>query len=240
VLTSTDTATDVYHRSLEKTLEEWGGDVRYYLEETVPKLPQYCVFVKKNPIFLERLIKHAGEVFIFAHLAVRSLKAPRHPNPEEQFKLLLSSDGVGLSPLDTLYLQILKSAFPPTDLDASPSLHAPLLSFLTIIALQQRPLTPAAMEYGLGLHKETIIWMTDLLRSALLIDKHGCVVSLHATFGEFLRHPNRCIQLYRVNPSKGHAQLASAYIAAFTFERVTGYLKADDDTAQRQWVHYAK
>ncbi|KAF7358385.1 AAA-16 domain-containing protein [Mycena venus] len=243
VLTSADTAPIVYHRSLEDTLVKWGDDVRYYLKETVSKIPPYGAFVRNNPDFLERLIKRAGGVFIFARLAVRFLDTYRdHPNPQEQFELLFSSGGVGLSPLDALYLQILLLAFPPKDIPASSSGYARLRLFLTIIALQRRPLTPETMAlFELGLPKDDIVWMTDRLRSALLIDNQGCVVPLHATFGEFLLDPERCINpLYQVNPSKGHARLASACIAALTFENVTGYLTAENDAPQRRYLNYAR
>jgi len=165
-----------------------------------------------------------------------------HPNPREQFELLLSSGGAGLSPLDTLYLQILLSAFPLADLHASSSRHARLLSFLTIIALQRQRLTPETMVlFGLGMSKDDIVWMTDRLRSALLINDEGCVVPLHATFGEFLLDPDRCINpLYHINPSKGHAQLASACITALTFENISGYLTADDVTPLDWYVRYAR
>ncbi|KAJ6552782.1 hypothetical protein B0H19DRAFT_1029987 [Mycena capillaripes] len=243
VLTSAGAATIVYHRSLEDTLEEWGDDIAYYLEETVSKMSPYGDFVREYPFFLERLIERAGGVFNFARVAVRFLDTYRdHPNPQEQFELLLSSGGAGLSPLDTLYLQILLSAFPPADLHTSSSRHARLLSFLTIVALQLRRLTPEAWAlFELGLSKDDIVWITDRLRSALLIDNQGRVVPLHATFGEFLLDPERCIDpLYRINPSKGHAQLASACIAAFTLENVTGYLTANDNAPQRQYVYNAK
>ncbi|KAJ7301321.1 hypothetical protein DFH08DRAFT_946105 [Mycena albidolilacea] len=242
VLTSADAIIVVYHRSLEKTLEEWGGDVRYYLKESVSKIPPYGDFLRNNPRFLERLIHRAGGVFIFARLAVRFLDTYcGFPNPQEQFELLLSSGGEGLSPLDDLYLQILLSAFPLKDFPASSPGHARLRSFLMIIALQKERLTPEAMALlGLGLLKDDIVWMTDRLRSTLLIDNKSCVVPLHATFGEFLLDPHRCINpLYHINPSKGCVQFASACIAALTFENVSGYLPADHDAPLRWCVSYA-
>ncbi|KAF8217331.1 hypothetical protein K438DRAFT_1704370 [Mycena galopus ATCC 62051] len=241
-LTSADAGAVVYHRSLEDTLEEWGDDVRYYIKETVLKIPPYGDFVQNNPRFLERLIERAGGVFIFARIAVTFLETYRNrPNPQEQFELLLSSGGAEREPLDALYLQILQSAFPPKDFpDSSPG-QTRLRSFLMIIALQKERLTPEAMAlFGLGLLKDDIVWMTDQLRSALLIDNKGCVVPLHATFGEFLLDPKRCINpLYHINPSKGCVQFVSACIAALTFENVSGYLTADRDAPLRWSVSYA-
>ncbi|KAJ7873609.1 hypothetical protein B0H14DRAFT_2287640, partial [Mycena olivaceomarginata] len=195
VFTSAVAAAVVHHRSLEDTLEEWAHDVGKYLKETLFKMDRYNDFLRDNPIFLERLIKRAGGVFIHARIAIKFLDTYRdHPTPREQFDLLLSSGGAGLSPLDTLYLQILLSAFPPEDLRTSSSRHAHLLSLLMFIAIQYGHMTPKTMaSFGLGLFKEDIVWMTDRLRSVLLIDNNGRVVPLHATFGEFLHDPKRCI-----------------------------------------------
>ncbi|KAF7336437.1 AAA-16 domain-containing protein [Mycena sanguinolenta] len=243
-LASAETTATVYHRSLEDTLDEWAGDVQYYLEETIPKMSPYNGFVRDHPEFLERLISRANGVFIFARIAVNFLDTNRnHPNPQDQFELLLSPvGGAGLSPLDALYLQILISAFPPEELRRSPSRHSQLQSFLTIIALQRRPLTPEAMELlWSGLSKANAIWMTDQLRSALLMDSNGCVLPLHATFGEFLVDQNRCTDpLYRVNSSRGHGKLALRCIAAFTFENMSGYLTAADGALLKQFIFNAK
>ncbi|KAJ7706840.1 hypothetical protein B0H17DRAFT_1034619 [Mycena rosella] len=225
VLTSTDAADVVHRRSLEDTLVEWGDDIGRYLTETIPKMSPYDVFVRDHPIFLKRLIARARGVFIFARVAVGFLDTYRD-HPQEQFELLLSSGGEGLSPLDAIYLQVLSSAFPPTDLRASSTRHTRLQSFLTICALQQlRPLTLDAMALLARLTKDDIVGMTDQLRSVLLIDKKDSVVALHATFFEFLLDPDRCRNpLYHITQSKGHVQLASACFASFTFENVPSVL----------------
>ncbi|KAJ7856326.1 hypothetical protein B0H13DRAFT_2673020 [Mycena leptocephala] len=198
----------------------------------------YGEFVRDQPRFLELLTRRAGGVFIFARLAVRFLDTYRdHPNPQEQFELLLSSGGEGLSPLDDLYLQILRSAFPPNAFRAS---H--LLSFLTIVALQKHPLTPQVMAlFESELSTNEIVWMSDRLRSALLMDNEGCVVPLHATFREFLLDPKRCIDpLYHINKSKGKAQLASACMAAFTFENMLVYLAGNTDAPVWHYINHLR
>ncbi|KAF7362592.1 NACHT domain-containing protein [Mycena venus] len=243
VFTSSIATALMYHQALEDTLKQWGNDVGQFLKETISKMPPYDAFIHDNPSFLEHLINRAAGVFIFAHIAVRFLDTYRdHPNPREQFELLLSSAGAGLSPLDNVYLQILKSAFPPEDLHASSSRSSDLLSFLTIIALQRYGgRTPEVMALLLGLPKTDVVWMTDRLRSALLIDREGSVVPLHATFFEFLLDQERCINpLYHINRSKGHARLASACIAAFTTANVAAYLTAKTDTPQARYVYYAR
>ncbi|KAJ7856339.1 hypothetical protein B0H13DRAFT_1727815 [Mycena leptocephala] len=236
VITSADASAALHHRSLQDTLNAWSGDVEHYLEETLSKMHPYGEFVRDQPRFLELLTRRAGGVFIFARLAVRFLDTYRdHPNPQEQFELLLLSGGEGLSPLDDLYLQILRSAFPPNAFRAS---H--LLSFLTIIALQRHPLTPQVMAlFESELSTNEIIWMSDRLRSALLVDNEGCVVPLHATFREFLLDPKRCIDpLYHINKSKGQAQLASACMAAFTFENMSVYLAGNTDAPVWHYIYH--
>ncbi|KAF7344916.1 AAA-16 domain-containing protein [Mycena venus] len=237
-------ATMVYHRSLDDTLDTWAGDVSRYLAETISKMSPYRDFIHGKPQMLERLIHRAGGVFIFARIAVKFLDTNRnHPNPQEQFELLLSPvGGAGLSPLDALYLQVLMSAFPREELCRSPSRHNHLQSFLTVIALQLRSLKPDLIELlWPGLSKDDVVWMTDQLRSVLLMDRSGYVLPLHATFGEFLVDQNRCTDpLYRVNSSAGHAKLALGCITAFTFENMSAYLAAANGALLDQFIHYAK
>ncbi|KAF7336434.1 AAA-16 domain-containing protein [Mycena sanguinolenta] len=242
-LTSTEVSPMIYHRRLEEALDGLADDVRRYLDETIKKMSPYCDFVRERPQMLEDLIRRAGGVFMFARIAVDFLEANHdHPNPKEQFELLLSPvGGAGLSDLDALYLQILISAFPPAELRGLPSRHIDLQSFLTIIALQRRAMTPEAMELlWPGLSKNYIVWMRDRLHSALLMDKERYVTPLHATFGEFLVDQARCTEsLYRVNWATGHAKLALKCIATFTFEKMTDYLTPADGALVKQFINYA-
>ncbi|KAF7334742.1 AAA-16 domain-containing protein [Mycena sanguinolenta] len=261
MLTSAEVAPMIYHRRLEDTLHEWAYDVRYYLVETISKMSPYSDFIRDNPQFLTRLIRRVGGVFMLARIAVEFLKANcDHPDPKEQFELLLSSVGdPGLSDLDVIsdvtssvrtlappnfdavYLQILISAFPPQELHDSSSRRVNLQSFLTIIALQRRTMTPEAM--GLlwpGLSKGYIVWMRDRLRSALVMDKERYVSPLNATFGQFLVDQDRCTDpLYCVRLSTGQAKLAMTCIAAFTFEKISGYLTAANGALVEKFINYA-
>ncbi|KAJ7609910.1 hypothetical protein FB45DRAFT_1122559, partial [Roridomyces roridus] len=212
VLTSASAHPSVSHRSLNDTVDKWEGDVRLYLEQTVPKIGLYGDFVRDNPDELERLIKRAAGVFNFARVAIGFLDAYQD-HPEEQFALLLSSRGTGLSALDALYLQILLSAFPPEGWSIPPRAGR-LRSFLVLIALSYRRLAPAVMaffKFETQVSTADIIWMTDRLRSVLLINSQGQIVPLHATFTEFLLDPQRCVHpLYHVDRAAGNALLASA------------------------------
>ncbi|KAI0076792.1 hypothetical protein K474DRAFT_1191428 [Panus rudis PR-1116 ss-1] len=229
VLTANDAVNIVYHRSLNDTLQEWNGDVRFYLETTLSKIQPYDNFVCGHPYRLEALVRRAGGVFIYARLAVRFLDI-YHDNPKEQFQLLLSSDGVALSPLDALYLQILRSAFPADSLPLSSPRRQRLRLFLTVLALQQSPLNPEVISLLLSnadpsMDSDTVAQMADKLRSIIVVQDGGELMPLHATFAEFLTDAERCIDpLYHINPLEGHALLASACLAAFTFKNATEWL----------------
>ncbi|KAJ7609939.1 hypothetical protein FB45DRAFT_340601 [Roridomyces roridus] len=242
VLTSASALPSISHRSLNETVAQWEGDVRLYLEQMVPKISPYGDFVHHNPDQLERLIKRAAGVFNFARVAVRFLDA-YHDHPEEQFALLLSDEGTGLSALDALYLQILSLAFPPEGW-STPLRAARLRSFLIFIGLSREPLSPDAMallRLETEISKADIISMTDRLRSVLLIDSQGRIVALHATFNEFLLDPQRCVNsLYHVDRTAGNGLLASACLGTFTFPMMSDYLVADEDTPIREYINYSQ
>ncbi|KAJ7609900.1 hypothetical protein FB45DRAFT_761671, partial [Roridomyces roridus] len=243
VLTSAAGLPSILHRSLNDTMAQWKGDVRLYLEQTVPKIGLYGDFVRDNPYQLERLIERAAGVFNFARVAARFLDTYRdHPDPQEQFTLLLSPGGTGLSALDNLYQQILSSAFPPQDWNISPR-AARLRSFLIFLGLFREPLSPEAMalfKLETQLSKADIVWMTDRLRSVLVINSSGCIVPIHATFTEFLLDPQRCVHpLYHVDPAAGNALLAPVCMGAFTFPIISDYLSAAKGTPIRDYVKYS-
>ena len=108
VLTASSTIHVVHHRNLNNTVDEWSGDIRRYLEETVPKIEPYGEYLKQHPDDLEALIRRAGGVFIYVRAAVSFLQTgDRHT--DEQFRPSIHpKTGTGLLPLDQLYLQVLE------------------------------------------------------------------------------------------------------------------------------------
>ena len=233
VLTSPEVNSVVHHRSLDDTLDDWSSDVRLYLEKTIPKIASgsYTNFIHTHPDSLRRLVSRAAGVFIYARVAVNFLEEYSDHDPAEQFSLLLSPEGgAGLSPLDALYLQVLRSAFPPPDLRSAPLRRERLLSLLRVILLQHRPpMQPAQIAlFGSGtseMSAKDVVIMVDRLRSVLLINNTGEVTPLHATFGEFLLDSERCVDpLYHVDRAKGNACLALGCLAAFSITNVTEYL----------------
>lgn len=241
VFTAPEAHDVVHHRSLDDSIEELKGDVKLYLEETVPYIPSYAAYLHCNPNALERLADRAAGVFIYARTAVNFLDM-YHGRPEEQFELLFSSGGAGwLSPLDALYLQVLRSAFPPDVYNAPPARRERLLSLLQIITLQHQLLWPGCIALlGSGLSEDDVTTMVDHLRSVLLIDKAGEVTPLHATFREFLLDSERCVDpLYHVDKAKGYACLALGCLAAFSTENVIEYLAKGRSSAVGRYVEQA-
>ncbi|GJE86467.1 AAA-16 domain-containing protein [Phanerochaete sordida] len=243
ILTSAAVADIVYHRSLNDTLEKWNDDVRNYLEQTVPRIPSVATFVRQHPSALARLVKRAGGVFIFARIAVNFLDTYQD-RPEEQFRLLMSSGGAGVSPLDALYLQVLRSAFPPDELQFAPLRHQRLLALLQYFALSPEDCTLGTIALLLGLLEEDVVMMIDRLRSIFLTNSTGTVIPLHATFREFLLDFRRCTDtLYLVDKAKGSAMLATACSSAFSFRSVTDYLRThprSEEIALHAYIFYAR
>ncbi|GJE93955.1 hypothetical protein PsYK624_101210 [Phanerochaete sordida] len=228
ILTSQDATDVVYHRRLDDTLArtESKVDVDFYLRQTLQGLHPYGDFVRAHPAALDHLIARADGLFIYARVAVKHLEI-YDTRPEEQFALLLSSSGAGLSALDELYLQVLRSAFPQRDLAASPAMHRRLHDFLTFMSLRRAKLPPATTALLLTLTEDDVRWMASCLRAVLLVDEHGDLAPLHATFTEFLVDSRRCIDLlYHVDPPKGHALLAAKCSQALTYDTVTTALNS--------------
>ncbi|EKM60503.1 uncharacterized protein PHACADRAFT_133057 [Phanerochaete carnosa HHB-10118-sp] len=238
VLIDRNEAGDIHCMQLEDTANS-KGDVGHYLRETVPKIPSYAAFLDKHPDALERLVGRAAGVFIFARITVNFLD--QHQNrPEEWIELVLSSGVPVTSPLDALYLQILRSAFPPEDLHASPAERERLLSLLRFVVLEDDWTNPETVAfYERDLSADDVFYMVDRLRSVLMIDERGRMVPLHASFGEFLLDERRCNDaLYHVDSAEGHAHLACACLAAMSFQNRTYHLQEPDLPPQLERVNF--
>lgn len=240
-LTLAGSANIVHHRNLNDTVGEWKDDVAKYLRATVPQLQSCRAYVQHNPDALEELIARADGVFIYARIAVSFLEV-FDDHPEELFSLLLGSRESKLPPLDDLYLQVLRLAFPVEYLDVLPERAERLRKLLSFLALRKDDLSPGAIALLLGLSEDDVVRMIDRLRSVLLVDDNGCIVPLHATFGEFLVDGNRCIDtVYRVERGRGHAMLASRCLGAFTFKHALEFLtglRKGTNTARTTYIIY--
>ncbi|GJE93906.1 AAA-16 domain-containing protein [Phanerochaete sordida] len=228
-LTSSSSSDIVHHVSLNETFNEWRDDVDKYLRATVPQLESCREYVRINPDKLNQLISRAGGVFIYARVAVNFLEA-FNDNPEEVFTLLLGARESELPPIDNLYLQVLRLAFPAEYLRIMPERAERLRRLLTFLALRRSDLSPTATALLLGLSKDNVVQMVDRLRSVLLVNEDGKVVPLHATFAEFLMDASRCIDpVFHIERASGHALLVSRCFATFSFEIVEAFLASARD-----------
>ncbi|GJE88761.1 hypothetical protein PsYK624_048460 [Phanerochaete sordida] len=222
-----------YHHALDDTSNS-SDDVKRYLEAEVPKTSGYADLLKKNPNAIEELAKRTGGKFIFARTAVNYLSSG--PNRADERLEHVLTPGGSTSPteaLDVLYLQILRGAFPPDQLSASPEQQR-LSSFLRFVAVAHEPVSPETMAFlDPRLSVEKIKAMVERLRAVVTIVKNGCVVALHDSFPEFLVDAYRCTDpAYYVDAPAGHAYLASLCLDAITFSNVTELLAASRKPGQ--------
>ncbi|KAI9063446.1 hypothetical protein FKP32DRAFT_1758193 [Trametes sanguinea] len=245
ILTREDVGSIVHHYQLIRDVDD-EGDVAKFLRATVPKIPAYGSFLDVRPQFLEELVVRAGGLFIFARTAVNVLDSDFYcDEPEEGFRIVLSHE-VGLDQMDALCLTILRTAFPPDDLDRSPPLHARLLSFLHTVTLMEDayPLDVVTAftnaMYDQDLIQERIRGKVDGQKKALtqdevlrLVHRLGSVVyvepythklrPIHISFYEFLL--DRCKDPhYRLNRGAGHAGIAIACLSLTSVIAVKEYL----------------
>ncbi|CDO74145.1 hypothetical protein BN946_scf185043.g195 [Trametes cinnabarina] len=246
VLASEAVVSTVYHHELNQDLGDH-GDVKKYLEATVPKIPRYSAFLRGHPDRLQELVRRAGGVFIFARVAVNLFDSDLYRTfPEEGFRIVLSKEA-GLDDLDALYLGILRAVFRPGDLDRSPRSHARLLSFLYAVTLLQKPQPlevlamfvdsiynlPVVQQRLSGdatkvepLKESDLPSIVDCLASLIYIRRSpgGMLVPIHESFYEFLL--DRCHDpYYRLDQDAGHAGLVSASVLFMSPKGVKDYLQ---------------
>ncbi|GJE93901.1 hypothetical protein PsYK624_100660 [Phanerochaete sordida] len=242
-LTSGDFANAIHHLSLNDTFDQWKDDVAKYLRATVPQLESCRKYVQDNPDKLDQLISRANGVFIYARISINFLEV-FDDSPEELFALVLGARESQLPPLDNLYLQVLRLAFPVEYLNIMPERAERLRELLAFIALRTDDISPAAIAWLLGLSEDHVVRMVDRLRSVLLVDETGTVLPLHATFAEFLVDANRCIDpSFHIDYASGHASLLSRCLAAFSFETAETFLASTRDNTNeglQSCVRYTK
>ncbi|GJE89372.1 AAA-16 domain-containing protein [Phanerochaete sordida] len=248
-LRSSSKAVLIRQLSDDDVLKTGKADVGKYLTETILKIPRYKAYLEGNRDPLDTLVRRAGALFIFARISVNVLDSRAYRNdPEEGFRVILTSKAAGLTNIDSLYRQILLSEFSLADLAASPLTHINLISLLTVVCCAQdrfniypmavvqnklaqvsgiRSRTTAESSMTYAIRKTDTITMVARLSSVLLINSNGDIVPMHATFTEFLLDPQRCTDThYHIDKGAGHAALASACLAAFTRQMTVEILSA--------------
>ncbi|KAL7282028.1 hypothetical protein ACG7TL_003495 [Trametes sanguinea] len=234
ILIREDLADIVHHHELNQDLDD-DGDVAKFLRAKVPEIPAYASFLDTRPECLRQLVERAGGLFIFARIALNVLESDSfRDEPEEGFRIVLSQE-TGLNQMDALFLNILRMAFPPDDLDRSPVLQARLISFLHTVTLLEdgRPadvITIFANNMydrdfiqerirGEGDNRKKALTEDDIVRyvhrlgSVVYVEQStGDLRPIHISFYEFLL--NRCNDPhYRLNRGAGHAGFATACLS---------------------------
>ncbi|GJE96915.1 hypothetical protein PsYK624_131230 [Phanerochaete sordida] len=251
---SSSAATAIVHTQDLGEPSDSREDVEIYIRNmllTAPLSPYSKLLIseRSDTDLLQHLLDRAGGLFIFARIACNFL-LENQDAPDSALQLILSPiEGGPLRSLDSLYLQILHFAFPPSTLDMFPDKHAHLLASLHILLLCNDPLALPILQPGslallghqlcqttlirnrlpakaanthISLTKKNIESIIHSLRSVLSTDEDGRVAPLHATLGEFLLDPTRCTDpLYQVNEGEGHAGLASACLGVASSLRAT-------------------
>ena len=181
----------------EVALEVVTTDIQHFLE--ISLLEVSGRFRLKDPwpavADLSRLSRLADGLFIFASTAVKFIEDKKHREPKRRLEELISKAVPHGSHtlLDSLYSQILDSAFPE-----DPS--AGLKSILGAIVLIKDPLPPGDLSRLISLSPETVYSFLGDLRSVLVVpepeESSANIRIIHPTFPEFLLDPGRC-----TNPS---------------------------------------
>lgn len=175
---------------------------------------------------VEQLATNSHGLFIYVHTAVLFISDKNFSNPVHQLDILASPSGgtsSSFTRLDSLYLQILSSAFAEISVDLSNRLKKLLGAIITL----QDPLPLADLAALLGLELTDVQNSLSNLHSVLIIPSEAsCSLTIriiHPTFADFLVDPMRCINpAFLVEPKRAHTSLLRGCLVA-----MLGTLKRD-------------
>ena len=161
---------------------------------------------------IDALSRLAGGLFIFAGTAVKFIEDTQYSDPPRQLKILTSKAALHGSNtlLDSLYLQVLSSAFPKV----SKELSKRLKSILGSIILIRDPLSPINLSRLIGHPTDTVYSLLSRLHSVLVVPARNestaaaAIRIIHPTFAEFLFDSNRCTNSsFAIDSSYRHTSL---------------------------------
>lgn len=206
----------VYVRSLHDLPRTWvDRDIRRFFDHNLPKIRSSKTLIRAYPDAAERLATLSDGLFVYARTALDFIGG--YPDcPEERMQILLSDEvGIGLEPLDRLYLSVLLIAFPPDKYIKYPPACHRVRTILLSIALLRDHVSPRTLQALLRISTESSCALLGRLRAVVLFDTDSDVDSairpLHATFPQFLVDEQRCThELYQVPRATGHHALALA------------------------------
>ena len=190
-------------------------DISLLLRDRISRMPGSRTLLEERPDVVDRLVRRADGLFIYARTAISFLN--NFPDDlEERVDMLLSEDSeeraLALGPLDDLYLTVLESAFPPMTIASHEKLRARVEIVLGCVALLRDYMSPRVLEALTHIPCKDIKSVLYQLRAVILFNAEDLTEifrPIHGTFLQFLVTSSRCTnRLYCVDTRKQHARLA--------------------------------
>ena len=194
-------------------------DIRLFLEYGLSKLAKRSGAeqdIWPTDEHLNLLCKRAGGLFVYAMATLKFLDHAVIP-PSKRLEVIARAPGStthegkakvrSSMTLDSLYLSMLQNAF--DGMDAEDDERARFVISAVILAVN--PLSPSAIATLVGMGKQEVMNMLQLIQSLLKLpnDPESPVLPFHKSFPDFITDPLRCPnQRFHISPRAGHLKLA--------------------------------
>jgi hypothetical protein len=219
----------ITHRAIKLQEIEASADVRLYWEHNLDELCRHRRLPDWRPLVsLERLVEVTGHLFIYATTILKIIVSAR-TNPIKKLQKLLETSRLGSvpatafdnsvehSPLDKLYIRIIKEAVKDNCGDINTKYVLRLREILEVVIFAHKPLTPQAISDSLDTDKDEIIAYLSRLSPVLVVpdasDLDGVIRFLHPSFPAFvlqkshLVHPELTIRATVTEKHQSHGIL---------------------------------
>ena len=194
------------------------ADIRLFLEHGLSELGKRSGIgqdIWPTDEHLDLLCKRAAGLFVYAVATLKFLDHAFTP-PSKRFDIIMRAPGstthegnakVRLSmTLDSLYLSSFQNAFEGMDDEDDKKM---CLVIGTVI-LAVNPLPPSAIATLVGLEKQEVMNLLQLIQSLLKLseDPNSPVLPFHKSFPDFITDPLRCPdKRFYISPTTGHLKL---------------------------------
>lgn len=196
--------------------EDTDNDIKTFFAKHIEEL--YCgrYLLKERPNAIDSLTAKAEHLFIYAQTVVNAMKRDKRPEVAlKRFDSFVAGEASaeGLSSLDTLYLAVLESVYPRSDMRDS-DVRQRVAAVLASVVVLQDQISVNTLVYFFNVPADAVISTLNDLHSVISFDENqdndvGKIRPLHSTFREFLADSSRCKNKdFYVDPQLYHAQLA--------------------------------
>lgn len=182
----------------EIPMESTERDIRIYLEKNLTRISAIYQITSPWPptSAISLLVQKSDGLFIFAATAIKFIEDPsggEDPDTRMRSVLLSETSEAASSPhrlLSTLYLQVLRTAFP----EVPRSLRARLKMILGTLALSCERLSAASLEVLMSLPEKSTREALRQLHSVIIVpdSEYEPIRLIHPSFHDFLVDPLRC------------------------------------------------